>query len=129
MKGLNIHKLIGTSLQSITPLHDIIIKMYSGKTKDADCNWIASYDDVSAQARIQLENTQKLQHIQGLDLTKIYKRFYLNANVLTGLNRNINSGGDYIYYNGLYYKIIEVKYNFETGWFAVIGCESAQLGE
>lgn len=128
MKGLNIHNLVATSLQSVTPLHDITIKVYAGQTKDANCNRIPSYTDMPAQARIQLENTQKLQHIQGLDLTKIYKRFYIKANALTGLNRNIGSGGDYIQYGTLFYKIIEVKYNFETGWFAVIGCESSELG-
>ena len=37
--------------------------------------------------------------------------------------------GYYIQYNGLYYKIVEVKYNFETGWLAVVGCESSEMGE
>lgn len=128
MKGLNIHNAVGTSLQAITPLHDITIKAYVGQTKDDDCNWIPSYTNIAAQARIQLENTQKLEHIQGLDLTKIYKRFYIKASALTGLNRNLGSGGDYIQYGTLYYKIIEIKYNFETGWFAVIGAESSELG-
>lgn len=129
MRGLNIHKLVGTSLQAITPLHDITIYSFTGQTKDAECNWVPSYTDIAAQARIQLENTQKLQHIQGLDLTKIYKRFYIEINQLTGLNRNISSGGDYIQHGTLFYKIVEVKYNFETGWLAVIGCESSEFGE
>jgi len=129
MNGLNIHRLVGSTLQAVTPLHDVVIKSFAGQTKDDDCNWIPSYTDIPAKARIQLENTQTLQHIQSLDLTKIYKRFYIEINQLTGLNRNISSGGDYIQYNGLYYKIIEVKYNFETGWLAVVGCESSEMGE
>ena len=99
----------------------------------------AMLDAVLAQSRPQFAalrdphpvrrfGAMQLQHIQGLDLTKIYKRFYIKANALTGLNRNIGSGGDYIQYGTLFYKIIEVKYSFETGWFAVIGCESSELG-
>ena len=129
MNGLNIHRLVGSTLQAVTPLHDVIIKSFAGQTKDDDCSWLPSYTDLSAKARIQLENTQTLQHIQSLDLTKIYKRFYIEINQLTGLNRNISSGGDYIQYNGLYYKIVAVKYNFEIGWLAVVGCESSELGE
>lgn len=129
MRGLNIHKMLSPALNCITPLHDITIKSFTGQTKDAECNWIPSYTDIAAQARIQLENTQKLQHIQGLDLTKIYKRFYIEINQLTGLNRNISSGGDYIQYNGLYYKIIQIKNDFSTGWLAVIGCESSEFGQ
>lgn len=128
MQGLNIHKMLSPALNCITPLHPITVKYFAGQTKDSECNWIPSYTDIAANARIQLENTQKLQHIQGLDLTKIYKRFYIEINQLTGLNRNIGSGGDYIQYGTLFYKIVEVKYNFETGWLAVIGCESSQLG-
>lgn len=129
MKGLNIHRLVGSTLQAVTPLHDVIIKSFAGQTKDDDCNWILSYIDIPAKARVQLENTQKLEHIQGLDLSKIYKRFYVKATALTGLNRNIGSGGDYILFNNLYYKIIEVKFDFNTGWYAVIGCESSEFGE
>ena len=129
MKGLNIHRLVGSTLQAVTPLHDVIIKSFTGQTKDDDCNWLPSYTDISAKARIQLENTQTLQHIQSLDLTKIYKRFYIEINQLTGLNRNISSGGDYIQYNGLYYKIVEIKNDFSTGWFSVVGCESSEMGE
>jgi len=129
MKGLNIHNLVATSLQSVTPLFDIVIKAYTGQVKDANLDRIPSYMDIPAKARVQLENTQNLKHIEALNLTLVYKRFYIKASALSGLNRNLGTGGDYIQFDNLFYKIVQVKYDFKTQWFAVVGAESDRLGE
>jgi hypothetical protein len=116
-------------LQSVTPLFDIVIKAYTGQVKDANLDRIPSYMDIPAKARVQLENTQNLKHIEALNLTLVYKRFYIKASALSGLNRNLGTGGDYIQFDNLFYKIVQVKYDFKTQWFAVVGAESDRLGE
>jgi len=125
MPGFNIHKAISPALNVIVPLQNIILKMYLGELKDPETMLRkVTYTDVQSSARIQLENTQKLMHYDGISTTSIIKRFYINSYTLKGLNRNIQTGGDYILHKDLYYKIIEVKYNFDTGWVAVIAVQS-----
>ena len=126
--GLNLHRAINSTLNALTPVRPITIKIFTGQTHDAEYNVIPNYSDYPAMARIQLENKQNLQHIVALNLSTIYKRFYIQIDYLTGLNRNISSGGDYIQYGTLFYKIVEVLDQFETGWVCVIGSEGTELG-
>lgn len=127
MMGLNLHKIINTNLNAIQPLIDATLYVFVGQTKDNDMNFIVQYDELPIKLRMQHENKQDLKHVDTVNVTKIKKKFYIEINQLTGLNRNIGSGGDKIQVGNLYYKIVEVQYNFQTGWVKVIGTESASL--
>lgn len=128
MQGLNIHNMVGTALQCVTPTQPVIIYAFAGQTKDSDANWIPSYTEINTTARVQLENKQNLRHIESINATTIARRFYISINSLSGLNRNLSNGGDYLLFDGLYYKIVEVPYNFQTGWFCVVGIQTTGLG-
>lgn len=117
------------AIQPVVPQSAIAIYIYDQDSTDASGKVTAIWGTpYNTTAQVQLENKQNLTHIDGIDITKIYKRFYIQSSTLTGLNRNLSTGGDYIQMDGLFYKIIEVVENFKVGWVQVIGCESYALG-
>ncbi len=71
-------------------------------------------------ANIQLVDKQKLIHANYYNATTIYKAFWINLDTISGLNRNISTGGDYFIYNGLKYKVVGVENEFDTDWVLVI---------
>ncbi len=73
---------------------------------------------------MQLVDKQKLKEIAGYNANTIYKMFWIDNQQITGLNRNLSTGGDYIVYNDLKYKIVGIENEYNTGWVAVIGAES-----
>lgn len=124
--NLNLHDLVNPLISSIVNNQSITICV-PVTTQDANFNIVNTYTQVTTLAQIQLANNQKLIHKDYYQHNQIYKRFYINSNTLTGLNRNIGINGDYIIWNNLYYKIVEVNYNFLTGWVNVVGCESSDF--
>lgn len=126
--GMNLESIIAPQITSIVPKADIKLFLYDGYVNDASGNVTTSfteYDNLLAQ--VELENNQNLTHLNSFNETLIYKKFYIQSYSLTGLNRNINTGGDYIEMDGLKYKIVEVQENFKVGWVCVIGAESTSL--
>lgn len=82
---------------------------------------------INIDANVQLMTNQQLEHVDGYNQTKIYKNFWINNDQLTGLDRNINTGGDYLTQNNLVYKIIGVQNNYSTGWVLVNTIESDEI--
>jgi hypothetical protein len=80
-----------------------------------------TYDaPITLNANIQLVDKQKLIHADYYNATTIYKAFWLNLDTISGLNRNISTGGDYFIYNELKYKVVGVENEFNTDWVLVI---------
>lgn len=82
---------------------------------------------VTVAANIQLVDKQKLIHKDYYNSTTIYKGFWINLDTMSGLNRNLSTGGDYFIYNGLKYKIVGVENEFQTNWMYVI-CAQGVIG-
>ena len=124
---MNLELIISSAIQTIVPKQLITLNLYNSSTIDdagAATTTYTTVDNILAQ--IQLSDKQKLEHKDYFNQNTIYKTFYIQSYTLTGLNRNIGTGGDYIIINssGLYYKIVEVIENFSVGWVNVIGAES-----
>lgn len=124
--NLNMHQLINPLISSIVNNQNIIICV-SVLSQDNNFNMMTTYNQVTAQAQMQLANNQKLMHKEYYQQNQIYKYFYIANDQLTGFNRNLSTNGDYIIWNNLYYKLVEVDYNFQTGWVKVLGCESTDF--
>jgi hypothetical protein len=121
----NLNNIVSGVLNEVNPIQAIWLKLFKGQTNRAGEITATYYDEMKSSARIQNENAQNLQHINGLNLTKIYKRFYISKCDLTGLNRAYLEAGDYITWCGQAYKIVAVNEDFNTGWVAVVGCLDA----
>jgi hypothetical protein len=127
---MNLEAIISGAINSIVAKQSITLNLYDSVTiDDAGAN-TTTYTTVSdLLSQIELASNQRLQHKDYFNQNTIYKIFYIQSSILTGLNRNISTAGDYIIINssGLYYKIVEVIENFNTGWVQVVGAET--LGE
>lgn len=130
--SLNLHDIVNPGITAIVDNQPITICIPI-TSQNTNYDIISSYTQVNMFAQIQLmgrsssAGNQKLIHKDYYQHNQIYKKFYVSYNNLTGLNRNIGTNGDYIIWNNLYYKIVEVIYNFQSGWVLCIGCESSDF--
>jgi hypothetical protein len=124
--SLNLHSIVNPLINGVVANQEIIICL-PVTSQDSNFNIVSTYTQITTVAQIHLQNTQKLIHKDFYQHNRVYKKFYLNSTNLTGLNRNLGTNGDYIIWNSLYYKIVEVEYNFNTGWVKVIGAESTDF--
>lgn len=130
-EGMNLFDINTSQITAVVPEQPVTLYLYDGDSVDDAGNTSITYTTVSGIfAQVQLETNQDLVHRDQYQNTEIKKRFYINSKTLSGLNRNLDEGGDYIYmvkFN-LYYKISEVKQNFETGYVCVVGIETTAIG-
>jgi hypothetical protein len=125
MGGLNLELMIKPIINTIVNRKPVQLYIYTGQTVGANGVVARNYAAViNTTAQVQHATPRMLEHINNIDITKIYKDFRIQSSTLTGLNRNINDSGDFIIMNSLYYKIVGFPENFDTGWVWVIGCES-----
>ena len=124
--SLNLHDIVNPAISSIVDNQNIQICL-PVTSQDSNYNMTTTYTQYNAICQIQLANNQKMEHKHYYQQNTIYKNFYISDDSLTGLNRNIDTIGDYIKWHDLYYKIVEVNYNFNSGWIKVTGAESSDL--
>jgi len=124
---MNLELIIQPAMNCIVKRLPITLHVYAGNIQDpVTFQNTVNYTVINnITSQVSLANNQKLTHKDYYQQNIIYKRFYIQSNTLTGLNRNISTAGDYIVCQGLYYKIVEVLANYQTGWVEVIGAESS----
>lgn len=123
---MNFHNIINPIINTLVPNRKIKI-CFPTTTQDSDYNMTSTYVEVDTIAQVQFANSQKMEHADYYQKNRIYKRFYINTNSITGLNRNLSTTTDFIRMDNLLYKIVEFKYNFLTNWAHVIGCETTDF--
>jgi hypothetical protein len=122
---MNLGAIVKSTIGRVNPYRQISIYVYAGQVVDENGDVTVSYQPpFTTLANVQPASNQDLKLIQSISLTSIYKTFYILSTNLTGLNRNLSTGGDYIVLDGLKYKIVQVPENFNTGWVNVLGIES-----
>ena len=125
---MNLLNLTESAISIVVPRRLIDISVYTGQSVDAYGIVNTTRTTISGvEAHIELANNQRLEFVNGFSMTKIYKDFYFSDDVITGLNRNLSTGGDYIISDGLYYRIVEVDENYKVGWVHVVGEESTSI--
>lgn len=115
-------QLAGLSIiQSVVPSQQVTVSIYAGQV-NINGYLEASYVSKNYSAVVEPELDQQLLHLVSFDVTKIYKRFYIQA-VLTGLNRPMETGGDTIttLSDGVKYRIVKMLEQYHTGYTCVIG--------
>jgi hypothetical protein len=128
--GLNIGRLSTNLIQQLNKNELVTIKIWVEQIIDDAGTAVAVYStitDINAQIQPvsnQLSNNQELKHRNYYNDNTIYKRFYFPYNnPVYGLNRETQTAGDYILWNGYSYKIVEYVENFESQWLHVIGAQ------
>lgn len=113
---MNVNYIASSSLQATYSTVTALVYIYSGQTNVMGTVSTTYASPITVQANVQLMTNQQLEHIEGYNQTKIYKNIWINNDQLTGLNRNISTGGDYVTIGGYVYKVIGVENNYATGW-------------
>lgn len=122
---MNLLDIAQPYIDNVVPNMPITLHIFNKTTMSTAGKPTTTYTVLTGlNAQVQPMSNQKLQHKDYYNQNGIYKRFYLNSNTLTGLNRNLNTAGDYIILQGLFYKIVEVVEPYNTGWIMVVGCQS-----
>lgn len=129
MSRLNVNYIASTALEATYDRVPVQLYTFLSQMNTLGIMTVTFNAPFTIHANIQLANAQELQHIDGYNATKIYKKFWINDDQLTGLNRNISTGGDYISFNNLIYKIVQVIDNFHTNWIKVIGVEEDVIND
>lgn len=125
--GINLQDQVTPMITAIIPEYPVTLYIFSGYTNDEYGNTSTTYTTINTLAQMQLTKQQDLVLIDGVDLTKVYRDFRLQSLTLTGLNRNLQTGGDYVQWGNLYYRIVALPENFLSGWVWVTAQESTGL--
>lgn len=123
--GLNVARLSTNLVQQLNKNDIITLRIWTGQMVALSGRATPSYITTPGiSAQIQPVGTQELLHKNYYNDNTIYKRFYfVNNDTVKGLNRQIQTAGDYIFWNGFSYKIVEYLETFESGWINVIGAQ------
>ena len=122
----NIGALVQGALQSTNPQQAIVWYYNPVPTIDAAGFETQVYSQANLMARIQ-PVSQDLIFKNNLEFGNIYKRFFVLVDNVQTVDRNISSAGDYLGWNGLYWRVMQIPNDFNTGWQELICQESNVL--
>jgi hypothetical protein len=117
---MNVNYLASSCLNATYKTIPVQYYKFTGQTNTLGIISATYAAPITLNANIQLVDKQKLIHANYYNATTIYKAFWINLDTISGLNRNISTGGDYFIYNGLKYKVVGVENEFDTDWILVI---------
>ncbi len=125
--SLQLGAVVQTSgLQASNPLQTVTWYARSGESTDAAGKKTFTYTQSTLQARIQ-PVSHDLIFKENLEFGHVYKRFYVLTDTVQTVDRNINTSGDFILWNGLYYRVSLLPDEFLTDWQEIIGMQTTFL--
>lgn len=121
---MNVNYIASSALQATYSTVPVAIYTFLGQANVMGTVTPTYNAPVNVMANMQLMTNQQLEHVEGYNQTKVYKNFWINNDQLSGLDRNITTGGDYLIWNALVYKVIGVENNYHTNWVLLNTVES-----
>src|SRR4051812_3858544 len=113
---MNVNFIASRALTPVYPIITVTVFTFLGQVNTLG-TVIPTYNpSFEVDANIQFTRPERLKYIRGYNETFIYKDFWINQEQLTGLNRNISTGGDFLVFEGLKYKVVGVDEKFRVGW-------------
>lgn len=123
---MNLNFIASRALTPIYPIIQVDVYIFIGQVNIQGTVTLSYASPITVDANIQFSSPEKLRHIHGYNETTIYRDFWINLEQLTGLNRNISTGGDYISFEELKYKVVWVDEKFRVGW-VLLTCAQGEL--
>lgn len=131
---MNINFIASRALTPIYPIIQVDLFFYTGQTNVLGTVTSSYIGPTTVDANIQFSGfgrgnfkvAEKLTHIHGYNETSVYRDFWINLEQLSGLNRNISNGGDYLVFEDLKYKIVAVDEKYRVGWI-LLTCAQGEL--
>jgi hypothetical protein len=122
--GAIVHQLAGVS----NPLQNITWYQYQAQAVDDSGLKSVSYTSNVLPARIQ-PTSKDLIFSNNLEFGNIYKTFFILTDDVNVPDRNISVNGDYLGWNNLYWRVMKVEEEFNSGWSKIIAQQTDSLGE
>lgn len=131
---MNINFIASRALTSVYPIVQVQLYTFMAQVNVLGTTTITYSDPITLDANIQFsgmgsgnfKSPERLMHLGAHNETNIYRDFWINKEQITGLNRNISTGGDYLVFEGLKYKIVGVDEKYRTGW-VLLTCAQGEL--
>jgi len=131
---MNINFIASRALTPVYPIVQVEVHTFSGQTNFLGAVTPAYNDPFIVDANIQFssrgsgafKSSETLIYKNGYNVTEIFRDFWINKEQLTGLNRNISTGGDFLVLDNLKYKVVGVDEKFRTGW-VLLTCVQSDL--
>lgn len=90
---MNLHQIASGLIGQVNPFINATIKVYSGETEDGAGKAITTYVDTAVNGQLQPLAWKDLQQLDGLNITGVEKKFYVNGN-FSAISRPGRTGGD-----------------------------------
>jgi hypothetical protein len=121
--NLQIGQIIQPLLNVSNPLQAVTWHSYVSETIAGSGRATNTYADTVLQARVQpISHDMVFKH--NLEFGNVYKRFYVLTDTVQTPDRNISTSGDYLSWNGLFWRVMRLPDEFLTGWQEIIGMQS-----
>lgn len=123
---MNLRALANSYTQKINPNVSIVWRKSTGFTTDQYYHRTPTFSNVTIQAQIQALSGDDLKHIDGLNISGIYRKVYAYGDV-ESLVRSAQKGGDVLQFapvagqTVVSWKIIQVTETWPD-WCSVIVC-------
>lgn len=113
---LNANKLTATD----GGLLEIELWIYLNETVDNAGKVDVQYNIKHLLANVQSPSQEYLKQHEGLNLAKNYKMFFINGNIVHGLDRSGNIGQDCIVYDNMKFHVVNMVFEQRLDYTAVL---------
>lgn len=123
---MNINSIASRALTPVYPIIQVSVHTFAGQVNYLGTVTPSYNEPFIVNANIQFSRPERLRYVRGYNESLIYKDFWINEEELTGLNRNISTGGDFLVFEDLKYKVVDVDEKFRVGWVRLT-CVQSEL--
>lgn len=92
---MNLHQIASGLIGTVNPFINVTLKIFLRETEDAYGKVTPEYDESILSAQLQPLSWKDLQHLDGMNITGVQKKLYINGN-FSAVNRITGSGGDFV---------------------------------
>lgn len=96
---MNLHQMVSGAIGTVNPFIDATVKVCADTTTDRFGHPIPSYDELPVKGQLQPVSWKDLQQLDGLNITGVQKKFYVNG-FYSATSRITQSGGDLLIIDG-----------------------------
>lgn len=90
---MNLHQIVSGAIGTVNPFIDVTVRLYTGSTTDRFGKPVQSYNDEQISGQLQPLSWKDLQQLDGLNITGVQKKFYVNG-FFSATSRITQNGGD-----------------------------------
>lgn len=96
---MNLHSIVSGAISTVNPFISVTMKLFTGEVTDRFGHPQQSYDDQMVTGQLQPLSWKDLQQLDGLNITGVQKKFYVNG-FYSATSRITQNGGDLMIIEG-----------------------------